>query len=99
MTSAPYTSSPFAPIFLLMLGVSLVISYGLVRRGRVAALIMLAIGGLIDVLLFGLFALAQGDPVQQAVVVGILLGIMFNTLAVLIALFFRRNATERQPTA
>ena len=91
MSTDHSTASPFAPLFLVLLGISVVAAYLLVRRGQAGTTALLAIGSAIDVVLFGMFALAQGDPAQQAIAVGIFLGILFNVLTVLIALFFRRN--------
>jgi hypothetical protein len=45
------------------------------------------------VLLFGLFSLSVGNVFIQAMLVGLILGILFNLVTVSAAAFFRQNET------
>lgn len=85
--------NPSSIIWLVLFGVSVLITYLVVRRSHIRLLLPVVIGSLVDVILFGLFSLSENNPPAQAVVVALVLGILFNALTVTGAAFFRQNTS------
>jgi hypothetical protein len=88
-------SNPISLILLVLFGLSVLITYMIIRRTRIRIIYPAIIGSIVDVLLFGLFSLSVGNVFVQAVVVGLVLGILFNLVTVSAAAFFRQNETTQ----
>ncbi|MHB8625660.1 MAG: hypothetical protein ACYDBJ_07040 [Aggregatilineales bacterium] len=88
--------NPSSVIWLVLIGVSMLITYLVVRRSHMRLLLPVVIGSVVDIVLFGLFSLSENNLPAQALVVALILGILFNALTVTAAAFFRQN-TQMQP--
>ena len=86
---------PLAIVFLILFAISVLGAYMIVRRTQVPVPVVAVAGCLIDAVLFWLFALAQHNPPTQALVVGVVLGVVFNLLTVTAASFFRQGELAR----
>lgn len=79
-------------IFLVLFAVTLFVLYLAVRRGWGATLTVGGIGMVLSVLFVILFALTYEDTsVGQAIFSGVVVGIGFTVMVVIIAGFFRTN--------
>ena len=88
--------NPASLIWLALIAVSIPITYLIVRRSQVHVLLPAIVGSLVDTVIFGLFSLSVKDSPAQAVVAGLVAGILFNTLTVTTAAYFRQNNPARQ---
>ena len=80
-----------ATIFLVFFGLSTLAVYLAVRRGWIKPLTGAIFGTIINSMFFMMYSLAKGNLFLQAMVVGIILGVLFTALTVTIAQFFRNN--------
>jgi hypothetical protein len=87
-----------APLpFMLLIPVGIAITYMAVRKRWLPVGVALAVGGAANALFFMLVSLAQGNGFLQALMVGLILGIMFTALPVASAFYFRRNEEAKKP--
>jgi hypothetical protein len=90
--------NPASIILLVLFGISVLVAYLIVRRGRANVAAVAIVGSAIDAVLFMLFSLSQRNGVVQALVVGLVLGIVFNLLAVTGASYFRQDDLSKRGT-
>jgi len=88
--------NPSSLIWLVLIAVSIPTTYLIVRRTQVQVLFPAIVGSFVDSLIFGLFSLSVHDSPAQALVAGLVSGILFNTLTVTAAAYFRQNNPVRQ---
>jgi ABC-type Fe3+-siderophore transport system permease subunit len=87
-------------VFLVLFCVSTVLVYVAVRRGWLAVTASAGLGAAASITFFMLFSLAQGNEFTQALIVGVLMGVLFTGLTVAMASFFRNNeSTKHNPSA
>ncbi len=84
--------SPIAVALLTIYSVVLVVSYYIVRRGWSRAYPAFVVSFVLNALVLFSFALARGNSLLQAVVVGLSMALVFGGLSVTTAMLFR---TER----
>jgi hypothetical protein len=80
-----------AIFFLVLFGLTTILIYLSIRRGWLRTIPSAILGGILNSVWFMLYSLAKGNVLLQAVVVGLVLGLLFTALTVSIALFFRSN--------
>lgn len=83
--------NPASLVWLALIAVAIPTTYLFVRRTHVRVLFPAIIGSLVDTVFFGLFSLSVNDSPAQALAAGLVTGILFNTLTVTAAAFFRQN--------
>ena len=83
--------SLFSVIWLVLIAVAIPTTYLIVRRTQVRVLLPAIVGSILDTIIFGLFSLSVNDSPAQALVAGLVAGILFNTLTVTAAAYFRQN--------
>jgi len=89
--------NPLSILLLVVFGVSVLVTYLGVRRGLIKTIVAIVVGSIANVILFFLYSLSSGNVLTQAVLVGLVLGLLFNLVTVAAATFFRQN-TELQQT-
>lgn len=87
--------NPASILLLVIFAVAVLITYLTVRRTQVRVILAMIVGSIVDVIIFGLYSLSAGNLPTQAVLVGLVLGIIFNVMTVAAAAFFRQNAPVR----
>jgi hypothetical protein len=78
-------------IWLALVAVAIPATYLIVRRTQLHALIALLVGSVLDSVIFLFYSLSVNDSPTQAVAAGLIAGILFNTLTVVAAAYFRQN--------
>ncbi len=78
-------------VLLVVFGISVLVTYLLVRRSQIKVVPAAVIGSVFDVIIFGLYSLSAGNPPIQAILVGLILGIVFNVVTVVAASYFRES--------
>lgn len=91
--------NPGAIIFLVLFLVATFLEYLSVRRRWLSPLATAIIGSLASTVFFSLYSLSRGNVIQQALVVGPVIGIVFTALTVGAATFFRSNEGGRKQYA
>lgn len=86
--------NPISLLFLILFAVSVLVTYLTTRRTQHPVLIVALVGGV----LFLLYSLSVGNPFVQALVLGLVLGALFDALCVTAALFFRQIENTDQPS-
>ncbi len=88
--------SIFSIALLAIFGISIVIVYLTVRRTPIRVSQAIISGSLVDVITLFLFSLSSGNDLVRALIVGVVMGILFNALAVSAAAYFRQNDSARK---
>ena len=83
--------NPISLLWLALIAVSIPTTYLIVRRTQVHVLVPAIVGSLVDTAIFGLFSLSVNAYPAQALAAGLIAGILFNTLTVTAAAYFRMN--------
>ena len=86
-----------ATIFLILFAISTVYLYLAVRRGWRRLAPSIVIGCIVNPLLFLMYSLARGNVFLQALVVGLIVGLLFTALTISIAAYFRNNPSGSKP--
>ena len=81
-------------VFLLIFIVCTVLVYFGIRRRWGQAGPIAAVGGVVNSLAFMMFSLARGNVFGQALVIGLVFGIIFTASVVSVAVFFAKNPAE-----
>lgn len=83
--------NPGAIIFLVLFLVATLLEYLSVRRRWLSSMATAIVGGIATTVFFILYSLSRGNVIEQALVVGPVIGIIFTALTVGAAAFFRAN--------
>ncbi|MCC7451466.1 MAG: hypothetical protein IT324_28920 [Anaerolineae bacterium] len=78
-------------IFLIIFGITTLMTYLAIRRNWARALVAGLIGFVINAVTLSFYSLSQYNPTVYALGVGIILGGVFTAMAVSIAVYFRAN--------
>ncbi len=86
-----------ALIFIVLFGVSTVLTYLAVRRRWMRVLYITLLGILVDTVAVMWASVARGIWLPQAALTGLMLGIMFTAMTVSISMFYRANPPGQLP--
>lgn len=93
--------NPGSITFLALFAIATVLIYLSVRRSWLSITSSAGLGAVACTVSFVLFSLSQGNLFIQALIVGVLLGLLFTGMTVAMAAFFKNNdaaRAENQPT-
>ena len=89
-----------SPLFLLTFCLAILLTYLSIRRRWLPVIPTSAIGAVVACVSFVLFSLSSGNGIVQALVVGIMLGLLFTGMNISMAMYFRSNPpTPKSPIA
>ena len=86
-----------ATIFLILFAVATIYLYLAVRRGWMRVGPAVLVGCIVNPLLFMIYSLARGNVFLQALLVGLVVGLLLTSLTISIAAYFRNNPAGRTP--
>ena len=86
-----------ATIFLILFATATIYLYLAVRRGWMRVVPSIVIGCIVNPLLFLMYSLARGNVFLQALLVGLVVGLLFTALTISIAAYFRNNPSGSRP--
>jgi hypothetical protein len=86
-------------IYMLMFSAALVITYVVVRSGRVHASSALITGTMLNSLFFFLYSISRENPFNHALLVGATLGVVFTGLSVTLGVLFREDWANQSVAA
>lgn len=89
--------NPIGIVFMVIFTLVTIFVYLAVRRGYLSLTPAAVIGGLGSSLSFFFYSLSQDNPINQAVIVGVGLGLVFTGLTVGAAAYFRANSQPPRP--
>lgn len=79
-------------VFLILFALTTLFAYIAVRRNWVSLMVAGIGGGLANTAFFVLFSLSQNNGPLHALTVGVLFGVLFTTVALIVAAYFKNNA-------
>jgi hypothetical protein len=83
-------------IFLILLGISIFVTYFAVRLSRLQLPTAGIIGGIVNITLLTLYSTSQGNSFPQAITIALALGLLFTLMSVSAGAYFLAHAS--QPT-
>jgi hypothetical protein len=79
---------------LLIFGVGVFLTYFAARHNWGKLITIGVVGAFVNTVVIMLYAIIKRNPVGQAVLVGIVLGVLFTLMGISIGAYFRMNAPE-----
>lgn len=84
-------------LLLILFAISVTATYLAVRRGWMRTAPASVIGGVINIVLISIYAASQGNPIPQAVTIGVALGLLFTLMSISVGAYFLAHSAERPP--
>ena len=79
-------------VLLLLFGVSVTATYFAIRRSWLRVANASVIGGVANIVLITSYAASQGNPLPEAITIGIALGLLFTLMSVSVGAYFQAHA-------